>query len=303
MLIKNSIFATAYLSYMNQQKYQILIADSGSTKTDWMLVNEQGEQEQIQSLGLNPFILNPEQIDEIILNELLPYSLPDKVHQIFFYGAGCSTQVNQEKIRQVLANYFPSSKIEVSLDLLAAARALCGFEKGAVGILGTGSNSCIYDGKSITDQTICLGHLAGDEGSGNHLGKLWLRLLFYRKAEKELEQKFLEEISKTKREIVRELYASERPNAYLAQFTSFLHRNKNHPQIRELILGSFSEYTENFLLAFKDIKNYKIHFTGSIAFYFQNELKDVLSRYDLESGNFVQKPIQNLIRFHLDNHF
>ncbi len=280
------------------EKADILIADSGSTKTDWVLCTQNGILREIPSQGINPYILTVDQIKMVLERELLPELLDLDNLIIYYYGAGCSSATNREKVREAIRLSLPNTQSYISHDLLGAARALCKNSKGIVGILGTGSNACVFDGKEITDEVVCLGHLAGDEGSGNHLGKLLLRKYFYRQLSPEMSNRFKNHIGKGKRELVKELYDSKRPNAYLAGLTRFIHQHKEHPELKDILLESFQSYIENFLFQFKEVKSVPIHFTGSVAYYFAEELKNILKNNKLTPGMIIRKPITGLIEYH-----
>ncbi len=276
-----------------------LIADSGSTKTDWVLLDSDSGRKNIGSLGINPFVIGEGRILEILRTELLPkIPYPTQIKEIFYYGAGVSNEPNRLKVHNSLSQIMPNAEIHVLHDLLAAARSLCGNDPGAVGILGTGSNACIYNGRKIIDEVICLGHLAGDEGSGNHLGKLLMQHYFYRKLPEELNIAFQAYYPKSKKEIVKELFDTERPNTFLASFTKFLNQKREHPTIQKIIRHSFQSFVDNFLFQFEGIKELPVHLTGSISFHFSKELNEVLSENGLQMGKIIQKPMKGLIEYH-----
>lgn len=278
---------------------KILVADGGSTKVDWALIG--GASDQIHNTaGLNPFVLSKEKIAEEIRNILLPQiaSFVDDVTEIYFYGAGCSSKTNCNSVSEAISEVFPRPKVFVDHDMLGAVKALIGDESGVACILGTGANCCVYDGKKIVSSLNCLGHLAGDEGSGNHIGKQILQSYCYNTMPEDVREKFVEKYNSTPKEIVAQLYAAEKPNAYLAGYTRFLKELGNHEYASNILYYCFKEFVEKAILTQEFPKTDKIHFTGSVAFHFEGVLKEVLKQYGLKTGNIIKKPISGMINYH-----
>ncbi len=274
-----------------------LIVDSGSTKTLWCLVKNGVCVQEIQTLGINPYVSSPESILRIIQSDVIP-NLLQIPNAIFYYGAGCSTSINKKIIYDSLVHINPNANIEVEHDLLAVARSLCQHETGIAVILGTGSNSCLYNGEQIIANTPSLGYVFGDEGSGAHIGKQVLSDIWYNLSPEELKKDFFEEFPLQLDYYLTKIYKEPAANAFLASFTVWLGKHKSHAYVQHLLKNSFSSFMEKQIMPYnKNISN-KIHCTGSIAFYFRDEWKDVILQYGYELGNVEQIPINGLIQYH-----
>ncbi len=276
----------------------ILIVDSGSTKADWRLIAPDGGFKNYATRGFNPFLHDSELIETTLRATLLDKVPTAKIKKIFYYGAGCSDDYRCSIVHQALANLFSSAEITVDHDLLAAARALCGNKAGIACILGTGSNSCAYDGKAVTDHITNLGHILGDEGSGYHLGKLLIKAYFYRELPKDLEELFEENYPHGERAILNEIYTSGKTNVFLSSFARFISDNRQHNFIKQLVAEAFSEFLERHVCKYKQHTSVPVSFVGSIAFHFQEILKQVLENKGMQLGIIIQKPIEKLAAFH-----
>ena len=288
--IKNNTHHTCY-----KNKPMILIAESGSSKTDWVLLGSQGENKRQQTLGINPYHQNTSSIIKIIS------SLDNfrSVKQIFFYGAGCATDDKKQIITNALLQVFPDATCEINSDVLAAARSVCGNKKGIACIIGTGSNSCLYDGKDIEHNVPPLGYILGDEGSGAILGKKLLADILKGLAPTEIKNAFYQKYNMKYADIINKVYKEEAPSRFLAQFTVFLSENINSSYISQLVKNSFSEFFERNVKQYDNHINLPIHFIGSIAFYFKNELEIVAKEAGLDLGRVEQSPLEGLIQYHL----
>lgn len=277
----------------------ICIADSGSTKTDWVVIDptEKVERMEMSTIGFNPFYIKTEEIANALEAAFEP-TLTAKVSAVYFYGAGCSSPGRKDIIARGIEHVFKNAIVEVEHDLLAAARATCQFASGVACILGTGSNSCYYDGGSITDNVPSLGFILGDEGSGASLGRRLLQAFIYRELPKELEHDLVETYAVDKEIILEHVYHKPFPNRYVASFALFCGKHAAHP----FMAGIIRQVLEEFIV--RHVKKYavqptdKVHFVGSVAWTFQNELKDILHRYQLSAGSFVRKPIDHLVEYH-----
>lgn len=276
----------------------ILIADSGSTKADWKILHESGEISNQSTRGFNPFIQNSEAIEIGLLEDFDDSLDKSKAAAVYYYGAGCSDDYRNSIVEVALQKIFPNAKITVNHDLLASARALCGTEAGVACILGTGSNSCLYDGLEITDNVKNMGFLVGDEGSGSHIGKELLRSYFYREMPKDILADFEKSFPEGQRGILDRIYDNPKPNVYLASFSKFLSNHKGHPYIQHLVFESFDEFIRRHVLKYDGCQSLKVHFVGSVAYYFKDILEIVLASYNLELGNIIKKPIDRLVEFH-----
>ncbi len=276
----------------------VLIADSGSTKTDWNLVNKTEVLQNVQTLGFNPMYQDTDDILVELRKALVP-SLNDKnPGAIYFYGAGCSSPERNKKVADALQQVYPNSEIYVDHDLLSAARALCGHKPGIACILGTGSNTCLYDGANIVDNVPSLGFLLGDEGSGAYMGKLLMRAYFYRELPEELAQSIKNTFNLTKDSFLDTVYGAEVPSRYMATFAKFMHDKRKHPAVKELIYTNFENFFERHVLKYKDHTNLPVNFVGSIAFHFADILKLAAKKYGLHIETIIQSPSEGLIKYH-----
>lgn len=272
-----------------------LIIDAGSTKMGWILMDGHEVKAHFVTKGFNPNYSPMQNLVETCRGASLPN---DNIHSIHYYGTGCGNDQNCQAIKEVFQNRFPDAEIHVTHDLMAVCHAVLGREKGIACILGTGSNSCVYDGESIIGQAVSLGYLLGDEGSGCHIGKQLLRGYFYGFMPVELRQKFDETYHLTREEFIDRLYHQPQPSRYLASFAQFAGENKNHPYIRDLVKGCFNAFVEAFVLRFEDCKSMKVSFVGSVAYHFQDILRGCLAEYGLTMGVVMQTPAEGLIRYY-----
>lgn len=273
----------------------ILIADSGATSTDWRIINKYGSIEQFKSVGFNPNYGDPDAFTKDLTG-----SIPEKnIEQVFFYGAGCSTEKNKQTVHQVLKEVFPSATITIDHDLTAAARALCLDKPGIACIMGTGSNACAYDGNIIIDKIPNLGMIMGDEGSGAHLGKILIKDFLFNRLPDDLRDKFANRFPSLNRdEVIDHLYYREGASKYLAGFTRFIHHHLKHPYIYYLVYNAFLAFIETNIYYFKSYKDYPLNFTGSIAFYFNSVLRQACADRQLKVGIIMEMPIAGLTLYH-----
>lgn len=276
----------------------LLIADSGSTKTDWRLIGEDKKPQEIQTVGFNPYLQSGEEIYATLLSFF--NNLPLKnISKVFFYGAGCSNKEMCGIVTTALARLYPNAHIEVEHDLLAAARALCGRNEGIAAILGTGSNSCLYDGNEITEHIDSIGFFLGDEGSGGYMGKKLVRAFIYKELPAELENHFVAELNYDKDAILKAVYQQPFPNRFLASFSLFIDKHRKHPFINEIIVSSFSDFFEHHITKYSKHRSVPMHCTGSIGFYYNDILRSVAKRYGVEIGRNIKSPIEGLVDYHL----
>lgn len=276
----------------------ILIADSGSTKTDWCVADCNGLRLKIQTEGINPFFLPETVITEKLTTSLLPQLPPAEWETIFFYGAGCTPEKAPE-VARALACSFPAlkNKPEVHSDMLAAARALCGHEAGIACILGTGSNSCFYDGERITRNVSPLGFILGDEGSGAVLGKLLVGDLLKDQLPASLKEEFLTQFNLTTAGIIDRVYRQPFPNRFLASLSPFLAQHLNHPAVRNLVKNSFLAFFQRNVIHY-DYHKYPVHFIGSVAYHYQDILKEAAREAGVSLGKIAQSPLEGLVQYH-----
>lgn len=275
----------------------ILIADSGATKCEWCLV-QNGKKKTILTQGISPYFLNAAQITALLTKELIPKLTNAEITNIHFYGTGLSNVDNAKIIKQVLKKMFFKAKTEVQTDLLGAARALCGKQKGIACILGTGSNSCYYNGKKIVKNSPGLGYVLGDEGSGAYLGKKVVQHFLYNTFDEELKARFEKYFQTSTIEILDHVYKQPLANRYLASYAIFLAENRGHYMIENIIEDGLNDFFFTHLYKYRESWILPIHFIGSIAFGFRDVLKDLCDNYQLELGKVLKAPMQGLLDYH-----
>lgn len=271
-----------------------LIIDAGSTKMEWILLDGNEVKSRFMTEGFNPNYAER----QCLVETCHGVSLPDGIRSIHYYGTGCGNEQNCLLIKEVLQERFPGADIHVTHDLMAACHAVLGHEKGIACILGTGSNSCLYDGKNIIEKAVSLGYLVGDEGSGMHIGREVVRAYFYGFMPEDLRMKFDAEYHLVLKDFIQRLYHEGQPSKYLASFARFAGENQAHPYIQGLVKGCFKAFIEAFVLRYEGCKSLKISFIGSVAFHFQDVLKDSLAEYGLALGEVMQAPVEGLIRYY-----
>lgn len=277
----------------------ILVADCGSTKIDWCLLNNQKVEKQVFTMGMNAVMLTEEEIRLRIAEELVPELTGYPVEEVYFYGAGCiSEEVCSNVARAIRSNFSESIKVEVHTDLLAAARALFGHKPGIACILGTGSNSCYYDGEKIVDNVSPLGYILGDEGSGAVLGKLLLGDILKNQLPQEICTKFLKQYDLDRLAIIRRVYKEPQANRFLASVTPFLLENIDCPEIHELVLNAFKAFFKRNITQYPHYDELKVNFIGSIAHYFRSVLEEAAVANGCTIGNIIKSPMEGLIKFH-----
>ena len=273
----------------------ILIADSGTTKTDWCLIGDQEALEKVVTSGINPFYQEAENISAILQKE---FTSIKKFKAIYFYGTGCINQEKKDIVKKGLLQVFEAEEIFIGSDLQAAAHSLCQDQPGFACILGTGSNSCYYNGSEIVANVSPLGFILGDEGSGAVLGKKLIGDVLKKQLPQSLINEFFETYNITAAEILENVYKKPFPSRYLANYTKFLSENIKHPEIENIVISSFREFVTRNLLQYPGIERTPIHFTGSIAFHFEAQLRKAIEEQHLILGNIERAPMNGLIRYH-----
>lgn len=278
----------------------ILIADSGSTKTDWLLLQENG-QKIFVTPGYNPYFVDIAFVKNSVQKEIAPFISENLIKKIYFYGAGCMHEQKKQIINEALEEVFINANIEVHHDLLGAARALFGREEGIACILGTGSNSCYYNGNDIEENAISLGYIFGDEGAGVHLGKSLLKSYMKDELSPFLKQKILEKYNITVFDILDNVYKKPFPNRYIASFSYFLAENIEHEEIRNIVMNCFRDFFNYQLKQYSTFGKANLSAVGSICSVFEKELKSVAIEYGTQFTNIYKSPIQGLFKYHSQN--
>lgn len=284
-----------------------LIVDSGSTKTSWCFAflpdtKSADGARTVTTEGLNPAVMSAEEVEEKIAKALnhclqsLSISAAD-VENVFFYGAGCISGragVVSESIQSILVD----ARIYVADDLLGAARALCGHKAGIVCILGTGSNSCLYDGKNIVAHTPALGYVLGDEGSGAVLGRKFLNAVLKQTLPENIRKRFLQESGLDMAEVINRVYRSPAPNRFLASMSKYIHGYLDEKEVRDIVIDNFEDFIRNNILAYGD-EFRTINVVGSIAYHYKEQLTEAASRNGFQIGKIIKSPIEGLIEYHM----
>lgn len=285
-------------------EFMILIVDSGSTKSDWLSVDKNGNKlmEKIRTKGLNPAILNREELHERIIISAELKDNKDKVEYVFFYGAGCGTKKPTALLKSVLEDIFSNAHIEVNEDTLAAVYATIAHPKEAavVCIMGTGSNCSYYDGKKLHQRVNSLGYTLMDDASGNYYGKQLIRDYYFNHMPENVKVAFGAKFNMDSDYIKRHLYKEPNPNAYLANFAEFMFLHKDSEYTINLIKDGIRLFAKNMIMQFKEeLKTVPVHFAGSIAYFSQKEIKEVADEIGFKVGNFERRPIDGLVPFHI----
>lgn len=275
----------------------ILIADSGGSKIDWRILYDDGKIDQANGPGFNPYYQPPSDLEKSIEENLLP-QLSGQVKEVFFYGAGVSSPENQEIVKEILMKYFEHAKVEINLDLLGAARSLCGEEEGIACILGTGSNSCSYDGEKISRNIASLGWVLGDEGSGAYMGKRFIKDYIRKEMPGKLAEQFKARFPFSREEILSKIYQQNKPAAFLGSFSRFIFQHVKDPYCYQLVYSGVEKFFEKNIMQYENYENVKVHFTGGVAFYFSNIVRQVGNDKGIIVKNIVETPIAGLTLFH-----
>lgn len=275
----------------------ILLADGGSTKVDWRLVEGTKEIKQISTKGANPFFRSREDISEEIKKVINPVLNGHTIDSVHFFGAGCASPEKNKIVRDAIADNIKTSHIEVNSDLVAAAKGLCGTKKGIACILGTGSNSCFYNGEEIVENVSPLGYVLGDEGSGAVLGRLFLGACLKNQLTKGLKEKFLKEFDLTPATILDMVYRQPLANRFLASLSPFLIENIHDKTVYDLVYNAFKDFFVKNVMQY-DYKNNDVHFTGSVAYYYKDLVRKVGTDLNIKVGIISQSPMEGLIRYY-----
>ena len=276
----------------------ILIADSGSTKIDWCVLDGKEMVAQVFTCGMNAMMLTEEEMFATIEKELVPHIKGMTITEVYYYGAGCLFENVCNNVRNAIKRNIPTAdKIEVESDLLAAARALCGNKPGIACIMGTGSNSCYYDGEKIVDNVSPLGYILGDEGSGAVLGKLLVGDVLKNQLPQELCDKFMKQFDLTRQIIIENVYRKPAANRFLASLSPFLLQNIEEPAVHRLVLNAFKAFFVRNIENYANYKEMPVSFVGSIACYYKDVLKEAADALNIKLGTIIKSPMVGLIKY------
>ncbi len=275
----------------------ILIADSGATKCEWCLVTD-GKRKRIFTQGISPYFLDSLQIQTLLRNELLPQLKNKDLSAIFYYGTGCTNPSNVKMIKLAIQKVFPGARVSVDSDLMAAAKSLCGDTKGIACILGTGSNSCYFNGKKIIKNSPGIGYILGDEGSGAYLGKKVIQYYLYDTFDEELKYRFDQKYALGSVVILENVYRKPLANRYLATFALFLAENRGHYMIENILEDGLNDFFFQHLCKYNESWKMPIHFVGGVAFGFRDVIKELCQSYEFELGQILKNPMDGLTKYH-----
>lgn len=272
----------------------LLVADGGSSQTDWILQLDDNTTEKHTTGGVNPFFWSEKEIIRS-LNNFKPFNaIADQVTEIHFYGAGCNSPDRREIVSNALSTRFKNAFIAVENDSLSSAIACCKNTAGFCATLGTGSGISFYNGKEDFPSNLSLGYVLGEEGSGTYFGKILITDFLYQKAPLDIQKSFQKEFNLDKETIIKNLYHKAMPNHFLASFAPFMSVHYDHPYIQNLLFSGFDAFAKTHILTYPNYKEYSCHFVGSIAFHFQEILKEVTDQYGVNFGKVLEKPIDEL---------
>ena len=273
-----------------------LIADSGFTKTDWRLINAKGIVKQAKTAGINPYYQTEEEM--LVVIQDLHSQIPERIDEIYYYGTGCSSRTNRDKIEALLQRYYPQATIDINHDLLAAARSLCGSEKGIACIIGTGTNSCLYNGERITHNVPSLGWAIADEGGGTYLGKTLVSDYYRKDMPQHLRKVFHDKFVLTKDGFLTKIYQEPMPGRFLASFAKFINEHIQDPYMYQLVYDAFSLFIDKNVVKYEGHADLPIHFTGSVAYYFSHILRKATNDKGGRIGKITEYPIAGLTLYH-----
>lgn len=279
----------------------IIIADSGATKTNWILADTQTQSilGEYETMGFSPLFCTEEQVLAALNANTAMQNYAAGIEKVYFFGAGCSSEERCSKMRNIFAKFFTRAQIVVDHDMLGAAIALCHNQAGIACILGTGSNSVYYDGKSLYEETPALDYILGDEGSGTHIGKMLVRFYLYKRLPPELHSDFSAGYEVTKEIVLAKVYKELNPKRYLASFAQFAGKQKEHLFIQQLVYNCFAEFLEYHVCIYPQSRQVPVHFAGSVAHFFSDVLTRAVTDKGLVMGRIIQKPIYELLNYYL----
>lgn len=276
----------------------ILVADSGATKTHWVLLDNESVQLEVYTKGFNPYYYSADDFTKSLLEEFIDKIAFKDISNIYFYAAGCSSKANVNIIQSALSKIFVNASIFAHHDLYGAAIALLGNDKGIACILGTGSNSCLWDGQNIIHNVPSVGYLLGDEGGGTYTGKLLVREILLGIAPKDISELFYESVGLTFSSTLDRIYKEPNPNQFLSQQTKFLREHITNTYCKNLVKRSFSDFVDVQLIKYPGVKSLPSSFTGSVAANFKGILKEVLDKHSIKMGRIIKEPMEGLITYH-----
>lgn len=277
----------------------ILVADSGSTKCDWLAIDDGNNHFQTSTMGFNPFFHSTQLVEQKLAENELFSKIKSEIKEVYFYGAGCSSASRNEIVAKGLRSFFSSALcVHVDHDLTGAALATSQGEKGISCILGTGSNSCYFDGENVHEEVPALGYILGDEGSGSYFGKIMLSDWLYKRMPHELAAAFGIEYNLSKEGIFEDVHKKVNPNVYLAAFMPFVSKHKEHPYFKRMMYEGLVKFVNIHVWCFANFREVPVNFVGSVAYYFQDVLAEIAKNHNFTLGKVERRPIEPLALYH-----
>jgi len=278
----------------------ILVADSGSTKTEWKIIRNGNPEKSLFSAGINPYFLTTDEIYDLLKKEI-PEISGKSFDKIYFYGTGCNTEAKNSVVSEAIGSFFSSGDIFIGTDLLGAARSLCQNDPGIACIMGTGSNSCYYNGTIIAANVSPLGYILGDEGGAAVLGRKLVSAVLKKQVSQDVIDLFFNDYRITPADILEKVYMKPFPNRFLGQFARFISANIHVSELQEIVTSSFDEFIVRNILQYPEASALPVHFTGSISFHFRSFLEELLKHHSLKQGKITLSPMDELIKYHITN--
>ena len=279
----------------------LLVVESGSTKSDWVLVEKKRISNRFKTMGFNPFFHDERMITSALEENQELHKIGEKISDLFFYGAGCSSKEMNDIIKNALSKTFINASIHVDHDLLACALSTYEEEPSISCILGTGSNSCFFDGNKLLEKVPALGYVLGDEGSGSYYGKKLLTDFLYGKLPSDIELDMVNSEKINKNIIFENVYMKPNANVYLASFMPFISKHKSHSYTKEMITKGMLHFIHNHVCCYENHKEVKVHFIGTISYIFKDELNIAANQLNIQIGSIIRRPIDNLVKYHIRN--
>ncbi len=277
----------------------LLIADSGSTKTDWRLFDKNHHIHDIVTMGMNPYFVTSHDILQAMKKDLHPYFDKDQIKEVYFYGSGCTHKDKILEVESALSEFFSKAVINIESDLLGTARAVCGDSPGIAGILGTGSNSCLYDGQKIISQLFSLGYVLGDEGSGAVLGKKILKSAFSGNMPAHLQEDFRKSYPESADSMLSKIYSKPFPNRFLASFAPFAILRMEDEWMKRLLRDHLNEFFMHMVAIYPEYQKYSLSLSGSVAWHLRLLIEEICSDIQMQPGKIIQRPVEELTAYHV----
>jgi N-acetylglucosamine kinase-like BadF-type ATPase len=276
----------------------ILIADAGATKVQWVVIHEGKASEPIETAGFNPYFMAPKVLEDAVEKDLVPFIKQGYITRVFYYGAGCSTQAKCGIVEDVLREIFDRADIEIQHDLLGAARALLNRQEGIACILGTGSNSCLFNGKDIAENVTSLGYLFGDEGSGAYIGKMLLTTFLRKKMPENIREDFDKRYGYSVENILDSVYSKPHPNRFLASFALFAGDHRSEKFIQDIVRQNFRDFFRDQVTQYTNYREKSLGVVGSVGFHFQDIFREIAEENGMKVSKFIKSPIEGLVEYH-----